>query len=154
MFSLPPSLPLSLVCPIDSVQDSAEGDFDDGILFEPIVFSEEDVLEMLSPVGMEMKRRVVARGAPACVGLHTPQIDLSSFPPMRGVRLQRHANRWQCWFPGAHDPSSKSYAFGDGPRCHGPEEAVLELLANWCWEWYHTLDLDACMQDVVQVCAI
>jgi len=51
-------------------------------------------------------------------GHHTPAVDPAQLPLVPGIRLQRHANRWQIWFPGAKrlvGTSSHSRTWGDQP---------------------------------------
>ena len=60
-------------------------------------------------------------------GHHTPAVDPARLPLVPGIRLQRHANRWQIWFPGAKrlvGTSSHSRTWGDQPDTVALDECI------------------------------
>ena len=63
----------------------------------------------------------------AVFAAYTPPISREAFPPVDGIRLQRHADgSWQVWFPGAHSPASErwSWAGAHEPEGHTHPEAA------------------------------
>ena len=63
----------------------------------------------------------------AVFAAYTPPISREAFPPVDGIRLQRHADgSWQVWFPGAHSPASErwSWAGAHEPERHTHPEAA------------------------------
>jgi len=63
-------------------------------------------------------------------GLHTPGLPDDLLPDVLGVRAQRHADRWQVWYPGAKSDMgthSHSRVFGSD------EQAAIRACAEWAW---------------------
>jgi len=82
----------------------------------------------------------------ACLDLvfatHTPPIDRSAFPPVKGIRMQKQVSSWQVWFPGAENPASERWRwFGLRPSRHrvATEKDALQKCADFCWRWHKKL---------------
>ena len=82
----------------------------------------------------------------------TPAVVPDLFPDVLGLRLQRHADRWQVWYPGAKavcGVHSHSRAFGDD------EDAALQSCVDWAWSTHkdiYSANVKQCMP--VSVCAV
>jgi hypothetical protein len=106
-------------------------------IWDPIEFTEHTLNGVFA---------LKSRGHKGPPVLHTPHVDLSSFPPEAHIRLQRHKYAWQVSYPGAHDPASEQWSWdGPGSSAHRVADETQALLkcSAFCWKWHSKLH-EAC----------